>query len=135
MLSRKAFTLIEITIVVIILGILASFGLPGFTKTINKAKARDAMNNMRIIHAMNSVYFARNGVNITAANLSAINDPTTGLGLNIVGNGSTYSCNGVTCTATGAGSMFTVTLTLGAANPLSDVPTYNPSCAPASACP
>ena len=116
---RKAFTMVELIIVMVIMGIMAGFSIPNFTKTINRARSRDAVLNMNIIHASNVLYRVRNGVDLAAANLVAIN---TALNLNIIANGATYVCNAGSCTATGTG--FTVTATLG--NPLS--PGVNPTC-------
>ncbi len=124
---RKSFTLIEIMIVVVIMGIMASLSVPVFTKTFNRARARDAILNLNAIHTTNVLYRVRNGANLTGANnIAAIN---TALDLNIIANGSTYVCNtGTTCVATGTG--FTATATL--ATPL--VAGSNPACAGAD-CP
>lgn len=122
---RRAFTMVELIIVMVIIAVIAAFSIPNFTKTINRAKSRDAILNLNVIHASNVLYRARNGVNLTAANIAAIN---TALGLNIIANGAAYACNGTTCTATGTG--FTATATL--ASVLS--PGVNPACAGAS-CP
>ena len=120
--KTKAFTLVELMIVVVIISIIAAFGIPNFTKTVNRAKARDAMYNLNMIHASNMLYRSRAGANLgTAANLAAVN---TALGLNINANGSTYACSsGTTCVATGPGSVFVATVTLG--QPLDN---SNPSC-------
>ncbi len=120
--SNKAFTIVELMIVVVIISIMASFGVPNFAKTINRAKAKDAINNLNIIHAANILYRSRAGANLsTAANLGAIN---TALTLNISANGSTYACDAAnTCVATGPGSIFVATVSLN--TPLSAA---NPSC-------
>ncbi len=126
--NKKAFTIIELSVVVIIMGILVTFGFPSLFKAINRTKARDAMNNLRSIHTLNTDYFARNGVNFTGATIAAIN---AGLGLNIMPNGATYACAANVCTATT--TAFTITLNLGASNPLN---LANPSCASGqNACP
>ncbi len=119
---RKAFTLVELMIVVVIIGVMAGFSIPKISGSVIRAKKRDAVLNLNVIHSSNLVYRARNGVNLTAANLAAINDSTSGLGLNIIANGATYDCDGTSCYARGSG--FTLTATLG--SPLS---TTNPSCA------
>lgn len=122
---RKAFTMIELIVVMVIIGFIAGFSIPGFMKTINRSRARDAILNLNVIHASNVLFRVRTGANLTAANVAAIN---TSLGLNILANGgTTYVCNGTTCVATGGG--FTVTATL--ANALSGT---NPACVGAS-CP
>jgi type II secretory pathway pseudopilin PulG len=100
----------------VIIGIIAVFSIPNFTKTINRARSRDAVLNLNVIHSSNVLYRVRSGVNLTAANVAAINAT---LGLNIVANGATYVCNAVTCVATGTGFVVTATLAtaLSGANP------------------
>ena len=118
---RKAFTLVELMVVLMIVAILAAFTLPQFSTTINRSRARSAVTNVAIIHAANALYRARHGFNTNAADLGTIN---TTLGLNIIGSGATYSCSGATqCQA--SGTNYTVTGVL--ANPLTDA--SNPSCA------
>ena len=123
---RKGFTMIELIVVMVIIGIMAGFSIPAFMKSVNRTAARNAILNSNVIHSSNVLYRIRNGVNLTAANLAAVN---TALGLNIVGNATTYVCNAATCVATGTG--FTVTTTLAAALAANNV---NPVCAGAS-CP
>ena len=121
---RRSFTMVELIVVMVIIGFIAGFSIPGFMKTINRSRARDAILNLNVIHAANVLYRVRTGNNINAANVGVINGT---LGLNILANGSTYVCNTVTCVATGAG--FTVTATLASA-----LSAANPACAGAS-CP
>jgi type IV pilus assembly protein PilA len=125
---RKAFTLVEIIIVVVIIGIIAAFSIPLFGKTISRSKVRDAILNLNVIHASNVIYRMRNGgSNITgAAGVAAIN---SALSLNILANGATYACTtGTTCTASNVGvTGCTVTATLNTA-----LSTTNPA---TSSCP
>ncbi|MFT5992344.1 MAG: prepilin-type N-terminal cleavage/methylation domain-containing protein [Flavobacteriales bacterium] len=55
---RKAFTLIELMIVVSILGILASIAVPSFLKYLKRSKTGEAMMNLRRIFDGSTVYFA-----------------------------------------------------------------------------
>ncbi|MEK7720801.1 MAG: prepilin-type N-terminal cleavage/methylation domain-containing protein [Elusimicrobiota bacterium] len=51
--NKKGFTLVELVVVVIIVGILASIGMPYYYKTVETAKATDAV---AIGHMMGSAY-------------------------------------------------------------------------------
>lgn len=53
---KSGFTLTEVLIVVIIIGILASLGLPQFYKTIGKALTKEAIANLKLIAAAEKVY-------------------------------------------------------------------------------
>ena len=112
--SRSGFTLIEIMLVIVIIGIVAGFTIPNYSKSVARAYMRDAKNNLIIIREANQVYRAQEGTYwpTTAGNLlSAIN---TNLRLNILANGSNYTCSGVaggatfSCTAT-RGNTATIT--------------------------
>ena len=51
--NKKGFTLIELVVVIVILGILAAIGIPNFLSTINKAKESVAIANVRQLeHAL-----------------------------------------------------------------------------------
>jgi len=58
--SRKGFTLVEVLIVVIIIGILASIGIPQFAASIEKAKGGEARAGLGHIQTGEKVYFAEN---------------------------------------------------------------------------
>ena len=57
---KKAFTLVEILIVVAILGILAAIALPTFQDHITEAKEAAAKDNLRILRNAIELYAARN---------------------------------------------------------------------------
>lgn len=56
----KSFTLIELIIVIIILGILASIGIANYTATIEKQRGDACINNMRTIFAAWRIYNMKN---------------------------------------------------------------------------
>lgn len=58
--GRKGFTLVEVLIVVIIIGILASIGIPQFAASIEKAKGGEARAGLGHIQTGEKVYFAEN---------------------------------------------------------------------------
>lgn len=109
--KRHGFTLMEILVVVVMLGIMAGFALPAYNNSLRKANERDATINLIAIHGAQMVREARTGAywDGGAGNTASIN---TNLGLNIVENDVTYSCNGTfTCTATHTGGAFTISVT------------------------
>jgi prepilin-type N-terminal cleavage/methylation domain-containing protein len=86
-LSSAAFSLVELIVVVVIVGIVAAFGTTNYAKAIDKASEKDGINQLSSIHAMNETYKQRigtyypgtgNNVGIVAIN--------TNLGLSIFAN-------------------------------------------------
>jgi prepilin-type N-terminal cleavage/methylation domain-containing protein len=56
--QQKGFTLVEVLIVVIIIGILAAIGIPQFTESIEKAKGGEARAGLGHIQTGEKVYWA-----------------------------------------------------------------------------
>ena len=97
-LNKKAFTLTELLIVVLIIGVMASVGVPNYSRAIDRSHQSDASNQLTTIWAAEQVYRAQNG-RFWPPNNNAKNDPAndinainTSLTLGIIPNGMTYSC-------------------------------------------
>jgi type IV pilus assembly protein PilA len=58
--ARKGFTLVEIMIVVVIIGLLAAMAVPAFNKVRQTALAKSAMNDARQVAAAADQYFLEN---------------------------------------------------------------------------
>lgn len=54
--NRKGYTLIELVVVVLIIGILASFGIPQYLKTVETSKADDAVTTINMIGTVNKMF-------------------------------------------------------------------------------
>lgn len=63
--SKKGFNLLEIMIVVLIMGILAGIAYPMYTKSINKARALEAINFLQIVQDKQGHHFTNKGSYIT----------------------------------------------------------------------
>jgi len=122
----RAFTLMELMVVVIIVGVMALFAIPDYTKSVERAHRKDAEGNLLMIQAAQRVYAARHADTYWGpGNLGAIN---SNLELNLLANGATYNCGagGATFTCTAVRGAWTVSITETSAAP---------SCAPVASCP
>lgn len=54
--KKQGFTLVEIMIVVMIIGLLAAIALPSFQKARDEAREKSCINNMRLIEAAKDQY-------------------------------------------------------------------------------
>jgi type IV pilus assembly protein PilA len=60
--SRRGFTLVELAVVIVIIGVLAAFGVPQFLKSVERSKASEAFNYLAAIRSAQERYAAKNGV-------------------------------------------------------------------------
>ncbi len=99
--SRKGFTLIELMIVVVIIGILAALAIPRFMQATVKSKQSEAKGILKQIYTMERTYRQEFGAYLACADNAALN----AIGVDVpVGAIYAYSVatagNGFTATAT-----------------------------------
>jgi len=132
----KGFTLMELMVVIVIIGIIAGFALPQYQRAIRKALERDTLVQLASIHAANSMHRAVNDVFFPGANLT-VAQINAGLNLNIIQQANcTYTYTRATTTTYTARmayvdgvNNFTIELDEGA------IDNNNPACVVAGTCP
>ncbi len=68
--SHQGFTLVEIMIVVVIIGLLAAMAIPAFQKVRQSSQDKAVLNNARQLAAASDQYFLENGVSsVESSNL------------------------------------------------------------------
>ncbi len=60
--QRKSFTLIELVVIIMIIGILVSISLPNFVRTFERARNHEASVNLRLIKAALEIYHSNTGL-------------------------------------------------------------------------
>ena len=70
---KKSFTLIELTIVLIIIGILAAIAVPAYRTTVLGSEGRAAVANLKAIHAAEKVIELEEDAYVACGNIAACN--------------------------------------------------------------
>lgn len=80
MINKKGFTMLELLMVVIIIGILATLALPQYMGFIEKARATEAISTIGTIRTAQNLYKLETGTYSSDINALAITVPTSGAG-------------------------------------------------------
>jgi len=72
--AYRGFTLVEIMIVVVIIGLLATMAIPAFTRVTNASQDKAVLNNARQLSSAADQYFLESG--ISTANVTDLVGPT-----------------------------------------------------------
>ncbi len=81
---EQSFTLIELMIVVVIIGIIAGFAIPGYEKAITRQKVKRLILTANLIAGAQEIYKAKNGQYGCQAVCSSLADINSNLGINIM---------------------------------------------------
>ncbi|PIQ87844.1 MAG: hypothetical protein COV73_01970 [Candidatus Omnitrophica bacterium CG11_big_fil_rev_8_21_14_0_20_43_6] len=130
MLIKRGYTLIEILVVVVIIGILASLGLPNYFKLQEKSLDREAKASLALIRAAERVYRMEIGFYYPDSGSKSVSDINTDLKLSLPTSSPkwTYSVTTPGGLATAARSGRTWTLD-------SSGPSEDATCSPVGSCP
>ena len=60
--TRKGFTLVELAVVIVIIGVLAAFGVPRFLKSVERTKASEAFAYLSAVRGAQERYIAKEGI-------------------------------------------------------------------------
>jgi type IV pilus assembly protein PilA len=90
---RKGFTLVELAVVIVIIGVLAAFGVPRFLKSVERTKASEAFAYLSAVRSAQERYIAKEGIyaddvtklDITQAAPKNFNNPSTIISSNSAG--------------------------------------------------
>lgn len=114
---RKAFTLVELMVVVVIIGILATLAIPQYAKAIERAKVGKAKHALPLIVQANKMYGAEN--NAYTSTMATLNNyielpDQTGGTVDADWNYAASTDGSATATREGAGEYGTKTIVLNA---------------------
>jgi len=102
--DKKSFTLLELMLVVAIVGIIATFAIPGYMGVRRRAEGRQSSTQLRLLHAAEKIEMLEENSFAACAGFAACN---AALDLELPDDGWTYN---VVCTG-GCGNDFTATAT------------------------
>ena len=98
--SHNGFTLLELMVTLIIIGVIAGFAVPNYRRAVERAYQRDMENNLMAIHAANQIYRSTHGQYWPASGFPGFPWPdgviqiNLNLGIKVIENNVSYHCAG-----------------------------------------
>jgi len=130
--NNRAFTLMEIIITIVIVGLMAAFAVPNYTKAVAKTDERAAIANLMAIRAAIEMYLTNTGTATIPADWSGLSTINAQLGISIIDTKMTYDCfttaGGGKCDATHPSGWVILFPFAGSKNIVCDVADDCPSC-------
>ena len=107
---KKGFTLVELLIVVVILGVLAAVAIPGYSKTVQTQEKKRAVIYLRAIRSAEQTYYAKMGTYACISSCDNASAIKTALGIEIVDGNYVFSVAATSATFTATATGYTKTL-------------------------
>jgi prepilin-type N-terminal cleavage/methylation domain-containing protein len=116
--NRSGFTLVELAVVIVIIGVLAAFGVPRFLKSVERSKAAEAFEYLSAVRSAEERYVAKEGVysgDLTTLDITQSTPKYFSVGTisttNTGGGGSAWTLTLTRIAATSSYGGYTVTFT------------------------
>lgn len=87
----RGFTLVEVMIVIVIIGMLTAFAVPNYVKSLDRADEKEAISKLKMIWEALQLYRAKNG-NYGTGNMADVTAINQRLRIYLVPSGVQYSC-------------------------------------------
>ena len=108
--KKTGFTLLEVIITVVIIGILAAIAAPNYQNVMNDTSRKDATTNLLLLYTAQQIYFAEWEAYRSDAGAPALNN-SLNIGI-IPGSPVVYNCNATLNECTAFGGFGTLTIEL-----------------------
>ena len=93
-LHSQSFSLMELMVVVVIIGVISAFVLPNYYKTIEREHEKEMDRNIKLIYEAQQRYLVRTGDYYRIVNAFAYTDDLNeNLKINLIENGTQYRCS------------------------------------------